>query len=688
MGSVVLATRALAPWPGLGPNRAAAARGATLAAYSALVALAVVAPPAAAAAILMVILAADWSGVRSRLPLFRSTAWAWQSLAWLMVGALAYACIATAWAFSYSYASAPVAVWWVANLADLMVFYALACAPAAVIGMVVAAFTVANEPIMRITRRRAAELAVLAGLPPLGIGWMKLARTTSGWAAIGWLLAILAWLPIYTAVLLWVVAERPPFDGTTLSHTVATAVRFLSASALLIVLAFATRAERIKASASEADVPIEPRWPSAIGQLVARWPELRGRIAGMAVISLGWTLILSLAVTPWAQIASARGGTADFTEDAGLAGVLLASVPVLLVSARILATSLARIRAGEEGCLPAAAWRPAIGTVLLAVTVMLLTGAAMELVGKSVAVLAEGVCIGISLGLSTGIAHLQKLARSWLQVGSIVVSVVFWAMLVTYAATVGDQQWQHHPENWPTLKWYGATLAGVFCILGGFWFGDRVLIRGFLAFAESVVVLEGLFWRVVGYASGYVVIAFAFAAVFFGAYEYDQVRVVGPNSTAKCGGAGAVHFVLTADSTRNLCRLDFGDFLYFSVNTIAPLGYSDIRPRLGDGFAQLLTTVELTSGILWTVVVFGAVMTRAGRGDRPASVARPAIAESVPVAAPAKNGKKHQRGQPSNGSARKRPGGRPTGSEATAEEAKVHSGGGVQPGDDAERAGS
>jgi hypothetical protein len=52
----------------------------------------------------------------------------------------------------------------------------------------------------------------------------------------------------------------------------------------------------------------------------------------------------------------------------------------------------------------------------------------------------------------------------------------------------------------------------------------------------------------------------------------------------------------------------FGDFCYFSVVTLATLGYGDITPACNSPVVKTLVCVEVALGIGWTTVVLGAVM--------------------------------------------------------------------------------
>ena len=57
----------------------------------------------------------------------------------------------------------------------------------------------------------------------------------------------------------------------------------------------------------------------------------------------------------------------------------------------------------------------------------------------------------------------------------------------------------------------------------------------------------------------------------------------------------------------------FLDCLYFSVVTLATVGHGDLWPRSGPG--KVLVMAEIVLGLLWTGLLVGLVLRRAGRGQ-------------------------------------------------------------------------
>lgn len=83
---------------------------------------------------------------------------------------------------------------------------------------------------------------------------------------------------------------------------------------------------------------------------------------------------------------------------------------------------------------------------------------------------------------------------------------------------------------------------------------------------------------VLGFVSGYVLITFWFATAFYILWR---------------GDSGSLHGISAAPS--------FADFWYFSVITLATVGYGDITPATSP--ARILVGVEVLVGVLWTTVV-------------------------------------------------------------------------------------
>lgn len=114
--------------------------------------------------------------------------------------------------------------------------------------------------------------------------------------------------------------------------------------------------------------------------------------------------------------------------------------------------------------------------------------------------------------------------------------------------------------------------------LSGVWLRPKLL-----KFGEVWLYLREMGVFLVGFTVGYLALALLFAGWFWSVWK------VWP----------ADSFNISADAT-------FGDFFYFSIVTIATLGYGDITPKSAPARALVLS--EVVVGVGWITVVFAAVM--------------------------------------------------------------------------------
>jgi hypothetical protein len=99
---------------------------------------------------------------------------------------------------------------------------------------------------------------------------------------------------------------------------------------------------------------------------------------------------------------------------------------------------------------------------------------------------------------------------------------------------------------------------------------------------------------VAGFTTGYVTLSLWFASAFAPVNMLDRGPFV--MLDLKTG-----NFLLTPNELGS-----FGDFLYFSMTTNPPLGYSEIRPV--SAVVRILETLESISGTGWIVIVFAAIL--------------------------------------------------------------------------------
>lgn len=109
---------------------------------------------------------------------------------------------------------------------------------------------------------------------------------------------------------------------------------------------------------------------------------------------------------------------------------------------------------------------------------------------------------------------------------------------------------------------------------------------GLLALNDTIPYLREMVAPLIGFALGYLLIAFMLGNIFWAVWRLDPCCAF-----------------------KNLSATpSFGDFFYFSIVTIATLGYGDITPS--SGLAKGLASAEVILGLGWITVVFAAIVAR------------------------------------------------------------------------------
>jgi voltage-gated potassium channel Kch len=105
-------------------------------------------------------------------------------------------------------------------------------------------------------------------------------------------------------------------------------------------------------------------------------------------------------------------------------------------------------------------------------------------------------------------------------------------------------------------------------------------------FEDIFIYLRKMGVYLVGFAVGYLSIAF-----LFGAWYWSIWKLRGQTSFAGLPG-----------------NANFGDFIYFSIVTISTLGYGDVAPA--SKTTKALVCLEVITGVGWMTVVFATVLAR------------------------------------------------------------------------------
>lgn len=127
-----------------------------------------------------------------------------------------------------------------------------------------------------------------------------------------------------------------------------------------------------------------------------------------------------------------------------------------------------------------------------------------------------------------------------------------------------------------------AVTSGVGLPLGavlGYWLRPRLLL-----FADVWLYLREMGAYLISFVVGYFTLALLFASWFWSLWKLNP-----------------------SESFNNLSSTPtFGEFFYFSVVTLATLGYGDITPK--SAIARGLVVSEIVLGIGWITVIFAVVM--------------------------------------------------------------------------------
>jgi hypothetical protein len=134
----------------------------------------------------------------------------------------------------------------------------------------------------------------------------------------------------------------------------------------------------------------------------------------------------------------------------------------------------------------------------------------------------------------------------------------------------------------------------------GTWLGARVdVLAQALAAVRHRAPLFGAF------TGGYLLIAIWFAATY------------------------QLMWTLSPDAFSGLARdAGFVDFFYFSIVTVATLGYGDIAPKVA--LARLAVSIEVVIGITWTTIVVAALWS--SPRSKPAEMPMSGLRKNAPVA--------------------------------------------------------
>ena len=214
------------------------------------------------------------------------------------------------------------------------------------------------------------------------------------------------------------------------------------------------------------------------------------------------------------------------------------------------------------------------------------------------------VVAGLNIGLSLRMGRGDRLRRyvTYPTTALVAVLVLSAALLFMFAGYLPPTDPDNSSEFMTDLSQsadYPAAAALGLCL--GLLI-SAVLHPGLKAFAAAMASFREMVKPLVGFVCGYVLIVLTFGAVYYAIYQ--------TSGGFECATADPVSNSTTVVDCSRLTSNPVAetDFMFFSVNTALPLGYSRIRPAEDAHRVQWLAAAELILGTAWVVIVFAAML--------------------------------------------------------------------------------
>jgi hypothetical protein len=237
-------------------------------------------------------------------------------------------------------------------------------------------------------------------------------------------------------------------------------------------------------------------------------------------------------------------------------------------------------RSGQRAGVGAVALVVVAGLILSLATASLTLSAVLE-------TLVVAAVAGLVVGLIVGVVQ-ATLRAIRLVIILIIVVLPLYDLVVTSGSTrVGS-------GNVPLGL---AAVVAIGCLALSVELGSQLGARlrpSIEVFEKIMPIFRVMSLPVAGFTVGYLAVALWFASTFAFVNTLDRRAFVELN--LKTGD-----YTLTPNESGT-----FGDFLYFSMTTNPPLGYSEIRPV--STVARTLVTLESILGTGWIVIVFAAIL--------------------------------------------------------------------------------
>lgn len=210
---------------------------------------------------------------------------------------------------------------------------------------------------------------------------------------------------------------------------------------------------------------------------------------------------------------------------------------------------------------------------------------------------------GISMSLSIRLGQRLRFRTNWTYAGTVTTIALLCLVTLLAIAYALDFNTPDTQAKLMTGVLEGAkySFALMAYVIAGVVIGAGILDPGLRTFAASLARVREMLLPLVGFVAGYVLIVLLFGAVYQAVYVTSAAKFV-------CAQADAAGAIETMPCTSAQAKPTETDFMYFSINTALPLGYSRIKPADDAHALQWATAAELIVATSWIVVVFAAML--------------------------------------------------------------------------------
>jgi len=460
-------------------------------------------------------------------------------------------------------------------------------------------------------------LAATIVTPVVLLGWYW--RKTGGWPRLALLAALIGAVDTYVLVALITLIDPSAFGSGKYWLVLDLGVTALASGCAFALSALARFAVVYgpPALGREGSTDGVASTPTANGEWIARHSRITRAASFLPRVAF-WALIQALFLTPWLLIVPK-------TEDSATAfGVgIIATICVL----PLVATSVIALFPEGGADTSLAAWiqrhlAVAGGSAVLLAIAVTATFGLIDSEGVVASrdplpiMVVMGSMVGLSMSLSLRLTGRLRFRTHWTYAGTILtIPLVALMTLLLIIYRLGTPTYSP-PDSWAVLGNQLLVSSEIAAVVVGSAFvgvtaGTWLLDPGLQRFAQALRRVKEMVLPLVGFMAGYGLIVVFFGAVYWAAYAMHQdyficthvdVKSSAPQ-TVPCSEDPSPYNSSAAGST-----LTEADFMYLSINTALPLGYSRVRPADGARAIQWMSAAELIIATSWVVVVFAAML--------------------------------------------------------------------------------